>query len=152
MTSQAWDLLVRRLETTAKQKPGGYRLRVAALAALGYAYLGAVLLVLAAVVVGSAALVASGHPAALKALIPAGVLAFIVVRALPVKLSAPEGVELEREQAPELFAHIDGLRREPARRASTGSSSIRASTRRSCSCRASASPARAESISCSACR
>jgi hypothetical protein len=57
MEPERWEALVRRLEKRARQDPQGYRRRVALLAALGFGYLGAVL---AALVLGTAALLAAG--------------------------------------------------------------------------------------------
>ena len=110
MSAQAWDLLVRRLEARAKGNPKSYRLRVGALAALGYLYLGTILVAVLGGAVWSLYAVATGHPLAIKLLIVLGVLAFTILRALPVKLDPPEGIPITADDAPELFTLIEELR------------------------------------------
>jgi len=46
MDPERWEALVRRLEKVARRSPKSYRRRVALLAGLGFAYLGAVLALL----------------------------------------------------------------------------------------------------------
>src|SRR5262245_29003654 len=111
MTAEAWDLLVRRLEAKAKSEPRSYRLRVALLAALGYAVIAGALIVAVAGLALSL-LFAAREPAAFKLVFLFGPLAWVIVRALPVKLPPPEGLELSRHEAPELFALVDGLRKQ----------------------------------------
>jgi Zn-dependent protease with chaperone function len=109
MTAEAWDLLVRRLEAKAKDEPGGYRMRVALLAALGYAVIAGALVV----ALGGLALtlvLMTKHPAAIKLLFLFAPLAWVILRALPVKLEPPHGIELSSSEAPELFALIERLR------------------------------------------
>jgi Zn-dependent protease with chaperone function len=109
MTAEAWDLLVRRLEAKAKSEPGGYRLRVALLAALGYAVIvGALVVALGGLAL--TLLLMTKHPAAMKLLFLFGPLAWVILRALPVKLEPPEGIELSPSEAPELFALVETLR------------------------------------------
>ena len=110
MSTEAWDLLVRRLEVKARQRPRAYRLRVAALAALGYAFIGGALLVAAGGLVGTLFLM-TRHPLAVKLLFVFGPLAWVILRALPVKLEPPTGIELFHRDAPELFALIEQLRK-----------------------------------------
>jgi Zn-dependent protease with chaperone function len=111
MTTEAWELLVRRLEAKARREPGGYRLRVAALAALGYAVIAGALVV-ALGGLGVTLLLVIHHPAAFKLLFFFGPLAWVILRALPVKLEPPDGIELSRGEAPELFRLVDTLREE----------------------------------------
>jgi Zn-dependent protease with chaperone function len=110
MSTQSWDVLVRRLERQAQAEPGGYRLRVAALATLGYAYVGAILLAVVGGAATSAWLALTGHAVAVKLLVPLVPLAVLILRALPVRLDPPEGIALRRADAPKLFALIDELR------------------------------------------
>lgn len=111
MTAEAWDLLVRRLEAKARKEPGGYRLRVAALAALGYAVIAGALVVALGGLALTLVLVIH-HPAAIKLLFLFGPLAWVILRALPVKLEPPAGIELSRSEAPELFGLVESLREE----------------------------------------
>jgi Zn-dependent protease with chaperone function len=112
VSTQAWDMLVRRLEVEARGEPRTYRIRVLALAALGYAYIGGILLVAFGGIGAALALAFAGHPLAIKAALPLGVLALLLVRSLPVKLEPPEGIELSEAGARELFRLIEDLRRE----------------------------------------
>jgi Zn-dependent protease with chaperone function len=111
MTEEQWEALVRRLDREAKANPGGYRRRVALLAALGYGYVFAVV----AVLVAAAALVVwgaiAGPAALLKFLIPIGALVVVIVRSLWVRLPPPEGIELSRADVPELWRLLDDIRR-----------------------------------------
>jgi len=110
MDPERREALVRRLEKVARKSPKGYRRRVALLAGLGFAYLGAVLALL---VLATAFFVLNGlhgYPQGfLYALFPAG-LALIVVRSAAVKLPGPGGVPVTRADAPALHALIDELR------------------------------------------
>ncbi len=112
MTTEQFVEMVGRLEEYAGREPGKYRLRVGLLAALGYAY---ILLVLGVVVALIYLLVwltfLGGHFNiwVLKFGWVLLVLAWFVLRSLWVKLSAPEGVRLTREEAPKLFALADEL-------------------------------------------
>lgn len=94
--------LVRPLEDFAAKNPGVYKLRVALLAALGYAYLLLVVSLLLAIV---AAVLYYGaiNTITIKALWIPLVLIGIVVRSLWITLPEPDGTELKREQAPPLF-------------------------------------------------
>ena len=109
MTAEAWDLLVRRLEAKAKKEPGAYRMRVALLAGLGYAVIGGALVV----ALGGLALtlvLITQHPAAIKLLFLFGPLTWVILRALPVKLEPPQGIELSASEAPALFTLVESLR------------------------------------------
>jgi Zn-dependent protease with chaperone function len=112
MSAEAWDVLVRRLEARASRDPKSYRMRVAAMAALGYLYLGAILAVVLAGSAWAVYAVATGHPIAIKLLIVLGILAFTILRALPVRLEPPTGIALMAADAPELFALVERLRAE----------------------------------------
>ena len=94
--------LIRPLEKFAAEKPGLYRFRVALLAALGYAYLLFVGLVLLAIV-AAILLYARLNWVVLKILWIPLVLVGIVLRSLWITIPEPDGAELQREQAPALF-------------------------------------------------
>jgi Zn-dependent protease with chaperone function len=114
MTNEQYEQLVSRLEESARRDPSGYRMRVALLAVLGYAYL----LLVAGVLLFLSLLVGwllweSGKVNVL--LIKVGwiplALAFFILRALWVRIPPPEGHELTRESAPELFATVNEITR-----------------------------------------
>ena len=111
MNVEEWDALARRLERVAARNPRGYRVRVGLLAAAGYGYLLGMLLL---VVVGAGGIVAVAvvtSPVLLKFVWPLLVLIFVVVRSLAFKVPAPDGLELRRDDAPELWKAIDDVRR-----------------------------------------
>jgi Zn-dependent protease with chaperone function len=117
--------MVARLEQESAAAPGAYRARVAGLALLGFGIL-ALLLGVAGfgffLIVGFAIAVALSGGAALLAVLKFGKLLFLLliplwylvkasVQALFIRLPAPQGREITRAQAPELFAAIDRMRR-----------------------------------------
>jgi len=117
--------LVARLERDSAVAPRAYRTRVAALALLGFGILGLLLgamgLGLVAVVGIALAIVLSGGKAAILLLklgkaavllaVPVWYLMKATVKALFVRVPAPQGREIFRAQAPALFAAIDDMRR-----------------------------------------
>ncbi|HEU4564935.1 MAG TPA: M48 family metallopeptidase [Gemmatimonadaceae bacterium] len=114
MTDQQLAALVRRLEPIAAASPRAYRLRVIALALLGYAYIGAVLLLLIAALAGCVLLLASGSGGAYfvgKVGFIVLALAWMIARSLWVRFEPPTGRRLAREEAPALFAEAESLRR-----------------------------------------
>src|SRR5215216_89046 len=102
MENEKLAILIRRLETFASEKPGLYKLRVALLAALGYAYLLFVVLILLAIVAATL-LYARLNWVVIKILWIPLVLVGIVLRSLWIALPEPDGAELQRHQAPALF-------------------------------------------------
>ncbi|HVH18197.1 MAG TPA: M48 family metalloprotease [Myxococcota bacterium] len=116
MTDRAFEQLVARLEEYARKHPTAYRLRVGALALLGYAYV----LIVGVGALALAALLVVGVVASGKAsiwLIKLGKLGFglvalvlAVARALWVRLQAPSGIVLESAAYPELFGRIEEIR------------------------------------------
>lgn len=112
MNHEQLESLIRRLETHAAKSPTLYQLKVGLLALLGYGYIGIVLLgtfgssvglILLAVLMPKTGTI----QLALKLGLPLLVLFVMIVRALWVKFSPPEGREIKRKDAPELFALID---------------------------------------------
>ena len=112
MDEERWQALVRRLEPEARSNPATYRRKVLLLAALGYAFIATLLLVLLALAVLVVVLALQGPGLLLKLLIPIGALFYVIVRSLWVKFDPPAGIKLERKQAPELFRMIDEVRSE----------------------------------------
>jgi Zn-dependent protease with chaperone function len=90
-----------------------YRARVAGLAVLGYAYLFAAIILLAAVVAGAVWMILHnvGAWVAIKLGFPVAVLTWMIGKSLWVRFVPPEGLEMTRAQAPELFAEIDRVRK-----------------------------------------
>jgi Zn-dependent protease with chaperone function len=108
----SYDSLVTRLTEYARLHPRMYRARVAGLAVLGYAYLFAAIIVLAAFVAGLVWVILQNFGAyiLLKATLPFVVLGWMIGKALWVRFVPPEGLEMTRAEAPELFAEIDRVR------------------------------------------
>jgi len=93
-----------------RPKPAAYRRRVFLVAALGYAFIGVFLLLLAALAAAVVVFAVSDESAiVLRLLIPIVGLALVFGGALRVEFSPPEGVRLERDQAPELFRIVDEI-------------------------------------------
>lgn len=114
MSRERFEELVRRLEAAAERSPRGYKARVALLAALGFAWIFAILAVVLALGWGIVAfMVANGRFNILvgKLLVVLGVLAFAILRSLWVRFDAPEGLPITRRDAPRLFDMIADLRR-----------------------------------------
>lgn len=104
MTREQFDAFVQRLEGVSRKNPASYRVRIVGLVVLAYGYL---LLVL----IGSLVMCI----AMMRLLIVAGIIAFggifaSVLRGLWVKLEAPKGEIIARNQAPRLFNLLDELR------------------------------------------
>ncbi len=110
MSAEEWRALVHKLEPEAREDQRGYARKVALLGALGYAAIGVALLALT----GFAGLViyiaVVGAFALVKLLIPIVGLGYVIFRSLAVKFDPPQGLEVHREQAPELFEMIDEVR------------------------------------------
>lgn len=112
MTHEEYLETVRRLEEFADREPKKYALRVGLLAALGYAYVLGVLAVVAALIYILFWLTfvdGRFNFAVVKAGWVLLMLVWVVLRALWVKMPAPVGIRLTREQAPRLFELADEL-------------------------------------------
>ncbi|WP_034349215.1 M48 family metallopeptidase [Noviherbaspirillum massiliense] len=113
MEAKAFDQLVARLELFAQRAPVAYKIRVGLLAALGYGYVFGVLAVLVAILVLLGWFASGGKHLfpVIKIAIPLLMLTWVILRALWVRLEEPEGRALTPQEAPELFAVIDDMRR-----------------------------------------
>src|SRR5687768_14201978 len=111
MTDQAFEALVGRLEARAKDNPAGYKTRVFLMALLGNAYLGVMLVLIAALLAAAAVSVLWLKAAGVKIAFVVGVFLWLVLKALWVRLAPPQGTEVTAGEAPELFAMIEELRR-----------------------------------------
>src|SRR5215217_539698 len=105
MNQEQYDALVKRLEGYARENPGSYKLRVGLLAALGYGYILLVLAVLVALLVALAG-VAKASFIAFKIGWILLIFAGVILRSLWVRLPTPQGLELRREDAPQLFEMV----------------------------------------------
>ena len=112
VNQEQYEALVQRLELQAEQSPRMYRVKLGAMALLGYGYIAGVLtlLLVAVALLALLAVQRSGAVIALKLGIVLVPLIWAVVRAMAVRLEPPSGKELFREDAPELFACIDDVR------------------------------------------
>ncbi|NOS77615.1 MAG: M48 family metalloprotease [Nitrospira sp.] len=112
MSDTQFEQLVRRLEAYAQNHPTQYKLKVALVAALGYAYMVVVLgltLAVGAWLILSLKDGESSHLSSIKLLFGLGVLAAIIFRAFWVRFTPPTGYEVYREDVPRLFLLIDKL-------------------------------------------
>jgi Zn-dependent protease with chaperone function len=112
MTNECFRELVARLEDRARRDPRGYKRRVLLLALLGNAYLLAVLAFVGVVFLVLLASILVLKALAIKLIVVVGVFLWVVVKALWLKMPPPQGTELRREDAPELFAVVDDLTRQ----------------------------------------
>ena len=110
MKQDEFQSLVTRLEAYAQQNPAQYRLRVGLLAALGYAYIFSVVPIVA-VLIGLLMLAGTHFPEWRLLInlvgISLGLLAYAGLRALWVRFSAPQGIQLTPKETPRLFKLID---------------------------------------------
>jgi len=110
MDTQKLISLIDRLQVYSRKRPVAYKLRVAALAALGYVYLFAVVLILLLLVF----MIAAGSRfnfLAMKFSLVLLALAGVVLRAMWVTVPEPDGRELNYEDAPPLFELVKEVRR-----------------------------------------
>jgi len=109
---QRFDKLIQKLETFASQQPPIYRLHVALLAVLGYAYIFLILAATIALLAGVVLLMLntkSLHSSALKAVIVLVAIAIVLLRSLWVTSSSPTGLVLSRKDVPSLFCLVDDI-------------------------------------------
>lgn len=108
--------LIQRLEAEARTSPASYRLKLALVAAAGYAVLVVLLLlVLAAPLAIAWRVFVDGvqpGPQIAYALLLPGLMAVVLMRALWIRLGEPDGHRLAPGEAPELQREVERLRRE----------------------------------------
>lgn len=113
MTNEQFAALVQRLEDEARRNPDAYQLKVLALAWLGNAYLTAILILISALFAGLVVSVVMFKAAvAWKLVLVVGAFLWMVLKAVAFGIPEPEGLELDRAQAPALFEMIEALRRQ----------------------------------------
>lgn len=105
-----FEALVRKMEQRATASPSGYRLRVIAWAGLGFLFILAAILAVAALCGLIVLSITTLHLIGVKLLIIICPLLFVLLKAVWVRLAAPQGERVRRTDAPELFALLDGLR------------------------------------------
>jgi Zn-dependent protease with chaperone function len=111
VTNEEFAALVGRLEGEAKRSPGAYKTRVVLMALLGNAYLGLMLVLIAALLLAAIVSIAWLKGAGVKIAFVVGVFLWMVLKALWLRLEPPQGSEVTAREAPELFAMIEALRR-----------------------------------------
>lgn len=125
MDHHRFNQMVTRLERESETAPGLYRAKVAALALLGFGILALLLGAVGfglALIAGVALAIAFSGGAALLLLLKLGKVLLVLavplwylvraaVRALFIRLPAPQGREVNRAEAPALFNALDEMRR-----------------------------------------
>ena len=112
MDSSDFPRLIGRLEREADDNPQAYAARVVLVTALGYAIIAIVVLAIAVACGFIVLSLLSGQPVRITAVVAfvAGVATLMaIVRTLRVRVDAPIGRDVAREDAPELFAAIDDV-------------------------------------------
>ncbi len=114
-----YDALIDRLERLAEESPTAYRLRVRAIALLGYGVMAATLVAGLLLIGGGVAAMwfsttgrhgsAGGVKVGLVLVIFGGAMVWTVAKAGLVRIAAPTGERVGRDQAPELHAEIERL-------------------------------------------
>lgn len=125
MDVSRFEQLIRRLEAVAERNPSGYRVRVAAVALLGFvilaAVLGMVLLMVGLLAILLFGLLKGGGALALLAIklgklilvlaVPLWLMLKASFRMLFARFPAPQGLGIGRHDAPELFRRLDDMQR-----------------------------------------
>lgn len=111
-SKEQFDVIVQQIERYARQNPSYYKLRVFLLAILGYAYIAFVFLLMCGGMWALRSLVVSTQSDYLVERIDylIIILGIGIIRLFWVKFQRPRGLELYRQQLPELFAIIDEIR------------------------------------------
>jgi Zn-dependent protease with chaperone function len=111
MNHESFTQLVARLEDYARAHPAKYRARVGLLAALGYSYLFLVCIVLLLIIVALLTTTRLNFLLIKIVWLPLALVG-VVGRALWVQFPRPEGYEVSRAAAPELFEMVDEVSRQ----------------------------------------
>ncbi|MFC5401419.1 ankyrin repeat domain-containing protein [Cohnella soli] len=109
MSHEKYMELVKKLEESSRSNPKGYKWKIIGLVSIGFAYVAGILLLLLALAL-TLLLTMFKHPLLLIKLgIPIGGLIWVILKSFNIKFEPPEGIELTRDSAPELFREIDDL-------------------------------------------
>lgn len=111
MTREQFEALVARLEAAAAESPRRYKARVAAFALLGYAYLAFVVVALLGLLALAAASVVYLKAIGVKLVLLIAPVVWLVLRSFVVRIAPPDGIEITRRDAPDLFERIERLRK-----------------------------------------
>lgn len=112
MTQEKAEALIRKLEISAKNNPFLYKLKVFFISFSGNLYL-ALILLLAIVGLGlTGILLLKMKLIAMKLMIPLLVFIWIIVKSLWVKMDPPEGIEVKKSEAADLFAVVNQIRKQ----------------------------------------
>lgn len=113
LTQEQFASLVTKLEEKSERQPQLYKFRVFLLAALGYAYICLIfLLLLAAIGLFAFLMITDGpHAATIKIGVILIAFSFILARSLWVRFTPPQGIPLQSEHAKTLFLEAEHLRK-----------------------------------------
>lgn len=113
MDSAQFQSLVADAEALARRDPAALRRRVRLLVALGYGYVVGLLVLVLGTLAFLVTLSFTGRALAWtwKPIVALAVLAFALLRSLWVRVDAPTGEPLTRQQAPKLFQRVEAIRR-----------------------------------------
>lgn len=101
LTLSQTQSLIRRLQALSARAPSAHKLRVAALAFAGIGYIALMLALAVAAVVGSIWLIVVWQAyAAAKLVVVAAGFAWLVFRAMSLRIDPPAGQPVTREEAP----------------------------------------------------
>lgn len=109
-----FDVLAQEMETLAQRDPEAYRRKVSKVAALGGAYMVAMVVVIVAGLAGLGWILAEAETwsfVLINVITCTGLFLLLVLRSLWLGGALPGGHEIKAGEAPELFALIDDLRR-----------------------------------------
>ncbi|MCH7904091.1 MAG: M48 family metallopeptidase [Armatimonadetes bacterium] len=112
MEKQNFEQIVTKMEDLNRRSPESYRAKVARFSALGY---GVFIFTFSIVFIALVAIVfyvaANGlHSGSIRLILITSVLTYMFIRAMWVKVEAPEGREVTAEEAPALHAEIERIR------------------------------------------
>lgn len=111
MSVTAYAEMIQRLEPQAVRNPLAYRRRVIALALAGNAYVLLCFLILAGLAAAAALSIMFMQLLGLKLLLIFGAALWVALRALWITVPEPRGLRIRAQEAPELFAMIEDIRR-----------------------------------------
>lgn len=112
MKTAAYESLIRKLEEKSRRDPRGYERSLMLLAALGYGYIGLILLFLLGLVAGLVFLFLAakgGGAVIIKLGLVVGAFIWFILQVLFLRLHPPGGRVLERHEAPRLFDEVDAM-------------------------------------------
>ncbi|MEM7579482.1 MAG: M48 family metallopeptidase [Cyanobacteria bacterium P01_A01_bin.80] len=112
LNQEQFDILIHKLEVFGRKQPNVYKLRLALLATLGYAYIFVILAATLALLTGIIWLMLTSrsfHTGAIKITIFLTIFGLILLRSLWVSFPPPTDLYLKRKDFPGLYALVDEL-------------------------------------------